>query len=218
MVQSGETAKIISLRRKLKADGPMDQLQKSGRKFLEEYKFKKFLVCLFNDLIVVARLPPAKGFSTGRSKQKDDLNKVKKIEDLNNCSIKSSSDSKLKFIFTLFFLTFCVLELIELKAGEETFKLVPLNPNMKNNFVSEFQRAVEELNRAKVFGVPLIDTVKRENPKDGIPLIIRRSVSVIEENLTVPGIFRLAGAKTEITNLRQTFDKGKLFILFRKPK
>ena len=93
LVQSGETARILAVQRKLKSDGPM-ALIKPGRRLLEEFKFKKQSVCLFNDLVVLARLPPQKGFSTGRShKQRDELHKVKKIENLNNCNMNVSDST-----------------------------------------------------------------------------------------------------------------------------
>jgi len=61
----------------------------------------------------------------------------------------------------------------------------------------------------------LEDTVKRENSPDGIPYILKKNISFIEQNyLTQHGIFRVAGSKVETDLLRAAFDKGKIKSIF----
>merc|ERR1712100_941873 len=156
LAQSGETARILSVQRTLRGAGPM-ALVKPGRILLDEFKFKKHLVIVFNDSIVLA-LP-----GKVRGKHKED----------------------------------------------EPSKLQAYSPETRQKFVETYHKALAELDRAKVFGVPLEDTVKRENSPDGIPYILKKNISFIEQHyLTQHGIFRVAGSKVETDLLRAAFDKG----------
>lgn len=57
LIQSTETAKILSYQRRIKSEGmPSISLLKPGRKFLFEAKLKKYILILFNDVLVVTRL------------------------------------------------------------------------------------------------------------------------------------------------------------------
>ena len=57
LIQSSETAKIMSYQRRIKSEGmPMISLLKFGRKFLFESRLKKYILILFNDVLVVTKL------------------------------------------------------------------------------------------------------------------------------------------------------------------
>ena len=91
LVQSGETARILSVQRTLRGAGPM-ALVKPGRILLDEFKFKKHLVIVFNDSIVLA-LP---GKVRGKHKEAEP-SKVKKASELKDCSITEGSMYCIKY-------------------------------------------------------------------------------------------------------------------------
>ena len=60
-----------------------------------------------------------------------------------------------------------------------------------------------------MFGVPLADTVVREEKSNGIPTIVEKTINhIIQHHITHPGLFRVAGAKAEIDKLKTIFDLG----------
>ena len=60
-----------------------------------------------------------------------------------------------------------------------------------------------------VFGVPLIETIIREESPDGIPYIIDiLSNFILKHGIDVAGIFRVAGSTAEIKVLKEAFDAG----------
>ena len=60
-----------------------------------------------------------------------------------------------------------------------------------------------------MFGAPLAETVKKENSEDGIPLVVKRTITFIEEHyITQDGLFRVAGSKNETDVLKEVFDQG----------
>src|SRR3990167_1447668 len=100
LVQSGEVAEILSVQRKLRADGPIS-LVKPGRLFLKEFKYKKWLLCLFNESCVIAKLSEKnKTHRNARGiKQKDEIYRVKKlpIPELKSMVVLESDPSSLLF-------------------------------------------------------------------------------------------------------------------------
>ena len=98
---------------------------------------------------------------------------------------------------------------MEVKAGDEVFKIPTATTEAKMAFIVAFQSAIYELDRVKVFGVPLDVTIARE--KQPVPIVITKLVDHITKTATCirhPGIFRVAGAKKEIEALRVSFDAG----------
>ena len=98
LVQSGETAKIQAVQRKLRAEGPLN-LVKDGRRFIQEFRFKKEAIFLFTDMLIVAKISqknafPGKKEHKGHTKAKEDLSKVKKVAELKNCELHIAGESK----------------------------------------------------------------------------------------------------------------------------
>ena len=83
LVQSAETAQIHAVRRRLKSPhgGPL-ALVKEGRCFLKEFSFRKDVVFLFSDLVILAKSPhgQAKSFSTSSKGMKAKSKEVKPKE------------------------------------------------------------------------------------------------------------------------------------------
>eukprot|EP00324_Dicrateria_rotunda_P009789 CAMPEP_0206172992 /NCGR_PEP_ID=MMETSP1474-20131121/47360_1 /ASSEMBLY_ACC=CAM_ASM_001110 /TAXON_ID=97495 /ORGANISM="Imantonia sp., Strain RCC918" /LENGTH=198 /DNA_ID=CAMNT_0053581509 /DNA_START=1355 /DNA_END=1947 /DNA_ORIENTATION=- len=68
----------------------------------------------------------------------------------------------------------------------------------------------EEINRIKVFNVSLIETIIQEESPNGIPRLIQiLTKEILENHVTTPGIFRVAGSSTEIQALKVAFDAGE---------
>lgn len=65
----------------------------------------------------------------------------------------------------------------------------------------------EELQKSRIFGVPLLDVLVKEN--EATPRIITHSIEYLEENgMDQEGLFRLSGGKAEIESMRTSIDRG----------
>lgn len=191
LVESTATAKILALQRKLRsAGGPINYIA-PGRILMKEFKFKKHLVALFNDHIIVAKAQGKEIFSRNKSDQQ--LYQIQKSVELRKTSLGAVDQKKFDLVL----------------EGETIKVSVGTVPEEKNEFIQKYNSAIEEINRVKVFGVSLGDTVIREERPSGIPFIIEILVDYIRKNCaTQPGIFRVAGSKSEMQELQQVFDKG----------
>jgi len=159
LVQSAETAQIHAIRRRLKSPhgGPLT-LVKQGRCFLKEFAFRKDVIFLFNDLVILAKSPhQGKAFSTTskgmKSKSKEVKPKEVKAKEGKPKSKEKGKEEPCK-VRKMSELKKCVLnvtteKLVELVMDDEVIRLQPSSPEVKAQFIIEFNSALDEMNRAK---------------------------------------------------------------------
>merc|ERR1712137_322440 len=182
LIESANTANMLKVKQKLRTDkGPLT-VNTPGRIFVKEFHFKKQYVCLFSDAVLIA----------SKAQKAKELHKYKTTLEINKTELVSEGKN------------------LELKMDKDVYKFTPLSAEDKQEFVRCYQKIVDEINRIKVFGVPLIETIIREERDSGIPYLIEvLSEYILANGPDVAGIFRVAGSTAEIKALKAAFDTGK---------
>lgn len=209
LVESAETAKLFDCQRRLRSDGPV-ALMKPGRRLLLEARFKRHTIVLLNDQIIICKpnektfggskriKASASGHSSSKKRSGEEL-RVKATIDIGKFIVKDTGDKNFEIK---------VDEKNPQNAGE-VFKFVSGSVEDKNNFLRVYNRAEEEKNRRKVFGQPLPDIVAREERSNGIPYVVEKVIVYLRAGkLDTPGMFRVAGSKSEITAIQEIMDRG----------
>jgi hypothetical protein len=155
LVESAETALILTAQRKLKSDHPLS-LAQPGRRLLGEFKFKKHFVCIFNDIMVIARAinTSTKTFRSNRQSHANEVYKVQKIVELGKITIADTGESEfLKYFHLQQFIKKLIVLLpeklvIKCTADNEIIKLAG-PPADKFEFLTKYNEVLAEINRAK---------------------------------------------------------------------
>jgi len=86
----------------------------------------------------------------------------------------------------------------------------------RDKLVKELKELIAHNQLTRTFGVPLAHVVERENPKDGVPRVVKDLISYLDRfGLDDLGLFRIPGTSTTVKRLR--FEYNQSFITGNYP-
>lgn len=188
--QSDDRSKVFSIESKIV--GREYLLNEPHRKFLQEgqinylgpdKKIKDYYAFLFNDIIVITKKIPQK-----------QQYRYKCSYSLQYGSVTSCDGLQIEF---------------KSPSHKDTLTLYASNQDMKKQWIDGLQKALDHMEKTKVFRVTIDDLLEREPEGVEIPSVITNLISHIEKySLETPGIFRLSGSSTTINSIISRLDRG----------
>eukprot|EP01090_Pellita_catalonica_P019203 TRINITY_DN6437_c0_g1_i1.p1 TRINITY_DN6437_c0_g1~~TRINITY_DN6437_c0_g1_i1.p1 ORF type:complete len:870 (+),score=227.52 TRINITY_DN6437_c0_g1_i1:105-2714(+) len=95
----------------------------------------------------------------------------------------------------------------KLVTPEAQYKFVAPTAKEKAEWKSKLEKALDDLERMKVFGVNVEDVVEKSG---GVPMVVKSTVAfLMERGFKTKGIFRESGSQTYIDSLKNQFNMGR---------
>eukprot|EP01094_Clydonella_sp_ATCC50884_P017214 TRINITY_DN2956_c1_g2_i1.p1 TRINITY_DN2956_c1_g2~~TRINITY_DN2956_c1_g2_i1.p1 ORF type:complete len:747 (-),score=262.67 TRINITY_DN2956_c1_g2_i1:126-2366(-) len=94
--------------------------------------------------------------------------------------------------------------------GKQTFVFSAKSPENQGMWKSHINGCIERRDAQRVFGVPLMEVLEKENRIDsGVPVIVEKCMAFLRserEGLETQGLFRISGMKGDLDELQEMFD------------